>query len=150
MTCNRRSQIDQLKPARHLRGNSLFVKINSADRRDVGRRQTDCGPDEIMIAENTVGRIETNPARARKKNFRPRMQRTFRPPRFRIALAQVAARQPRRESHLTQNLREQDRHIAAGAAAQPERFCGRQRRAFFASLVTDAFMQPLVKLDQTS
>src|SRR5947207_10871603 len=30
-----RSQVDQLQPARHLRGNSLLVKINSANRRDI-------------------------------------------------------------------------------------------------------------------
>src|SRR5256885_16804873 len=71
-----RSQIEQLQPARHLRGNALRVIKGAADRRDVARRQPDCGSNEIMVAEHAVGRVEAYPAGAGKKNFRPGVERT--------------------------------------------------------------------------
>src|SRR5436190_11612425 len=119
-----RSKIDELQLARHLRGNSFVVKINPADWRDVGRRQTNRGGDEVMVAENAVGRVEADPARSRKEDFRPRVQRTFRPSRLRVAFTQVTADEPRRESHSAQDLRQQHGYIPAGAAAQLESFRG--------------------------
>ena len=74
-----RSQINQLQLARHLRGNVLPVKISPLIGVMSRRRQTDRGSDEVMVAENSIGRVEPNPAGARKKNFRPGVERTFRP-----------------------------------------------------------------------
>ena len=48
------SQIEQLQLARHLRRDRRGMTVRSADRRDIGRRQTRCRRDEIMVREHAV------------------------------------------------------------------------------------------------
>ena len=57
-------QIQQLQLARHLRRNAFGVIISAADRRDVRRRETRGRRDEIVVGEDAVGPIESDPARA--------------------------------------------------------------------------------------
>src|SRR2546421_7419838 len=86
------SQIEQLKLARHLRGNSFGVIINPADRGDVSRRQADRGRDEIMIRQNAIRPVHPDPAGPGKKNLRPGMERSLGPLGLRVAFAQITTR----------------------------------------------------------
>src|SRR5207248_7754263 len=45
---------------------------------------------EIIIAENAIGRVDSDPAGPRQKNFRPRMQRAFGATNFLIRFTQIS------------------------------------------------------------
>src|SRR5436190_891222 len=96
--CSRRysasskSQVNQLQPARHLPGNTLGVIKSAADRGNVGRGKSNCRPNKIVVTKNAVGGVESNPAGAGKKNFRPGVEGTFGALGFGIAFPQVTTR----------------------------------------------------------
>src|ERR1700736_1708152 len=96
------SEIYQLQAAGHPVWNFFLMKIPAADRRDIRWCQTDRRADKIMIAKNSIGRVQSHPAGSRQKHFRPRVQRPLRASRLRVAFAQVTAHEARGQSHFAQ------------------------------------------------
>ena len=79
----------------HLRRYATGVVVSPNDGRNVVGRQADCAGEVVVVAENAVGRIESDPACSGEIGFRPCVQRAFRALLLRLELAQVAACKPR-------------------------------------------------------
>ena len=149
-TSDRVLEIDEFETTRHRRGNLTFVIERAADWCHVSRCDSDSRANEIVVAKNAVGRIKRDPTRARQKRFGPRVQRSFCVACFGFAFTQIPAGQTCCQTAAAQNFRQQQSDVAAGTFPHPQRLVWRTRRTIFAALVTDAFMNALVQLDQRS
>ena len=95
----------------------------AGDRHCLSRIAHDRDTDQIVIADDAVGRIELDPAGAGEINAQPCMGRAAAcaPAAALLRNIEVARDEMRRQPELTRRLHHQDRKIAAAAAAQPQR-----------------------------
>ena len=136
-------QGNQLQAALHFCRHTIAMIKTSAYRRDVRWPQSNSRSNEIIIAKDAVGRVQSDPTSARQKNFRPRMQRTFRAANFFVRLMQIPGNDSRRQASLPQNFRQQHRRVTTGPTSQTQCFSRRLCRPFFAPLVGNCMMQEL-------
>src|SRR4030095_9301688 len=91
---------NQFEPAVHLRRDTVAMIKTSADWRDIGRAQSSRGGNEIIIAKDSVRRIQPPPPGARQKDFGPCRQRTFGATDLFVRFTQISRNNPRSQASI--------------------------------------------------
>src|ERR1700754_2660798 len=98
----------------------MFTKVRSLDRSDIRHSGAYSSGNEAMITKCSIGRIDSHPAGAGKKNINPCVQTTLRSPVLDVHMefAEKTAHPPDRQADLTEDGRAKERGIPAGARSQ--------------------------------
>ena len=142
----------------HLEAELGLALVGIAGDRCSARRGWRTGQRNMALAsEQTRGRVQTDPAGAGHKYFRPGMQvseihigtgRTIQRLDIGGELDQVARDKARRQAQMAQDLHQQPGRIAAGAGALAQGLLAALHPGFHADDVADVLAQTLVQADQ--
>src|SRR5436190_5713352 len=133
---------------KHLCRDLSGMKVAPTHWRDVLRIKPDRCGHMMMVAKNTVGRVEADPARAGQVSLGPRMQGSFGAPLCDRRFVQITTRKARRNAELTHRRSKQYREVPARATPHRKRLRSRSGGSLIAPFVNEVFAQRAIETDE--